>query len=161
MGKSGSLGPLLKHRTRLAQYSTENMVTLRADPSGQVEQGAWEVGSLRACGWCYLWVCSFGQVSKNLRTSFVWVAPPPGPPGSPPPRAKIQEVMPPSHRASHRTATNLPFILESSILDPRVGVHRHQTHVASVHPPWPPLPPPAGQGRAKPGLRTQPRRCGL
>lgn len=89
------------------------MVTLRADPSGQVEQGAWEVGSLRACGWCYLWVCSFGQVSKNPRTSFVWVAPPPGPPGSPPPRFKKSCRHHIEHRIGRRPIYHHPRILDS------------------------------------------------
>lgn len=100
-------------------------------------------------------MCSFGQVSKILCTSSVWVAPPPGPSWVPAPVLVLvpQEVMPPSHRASHRTATDLhsTIILESSILERVCTSTRHTSLLCPfpalfVHPPCPPLPPPAGQG---------------
>jgi hypothetical protein len=125
------------------------MVTLRADPSGQVEQGAWEVGSLRACGWCYLWVCSFGQVSQKPTYVVCVGCAAPGSPWVPSP--KIQEVMPPSHRASHRTATDLP-----SSSNPRstnlewVCTGTRHTSLLCI-PRAPPPPPPSSSSRSGEG----------
>ena len=127
------------------------MVTLRADPSGQVEQGAWEVGSLRACGWCYLWVCSlFGQVSKNLRTSFVWVAPPPGPPGSPPPRFKKSCRHHIEHRIGRRPIYHSSSNPRSSILEWVCTGTRH-TSLLCIPPGPPPPPPPSSSSRSGEG----------
>jgi hypothetical protein len=104
-------------------------------------------------------VCSFGQVSKILCTSSVWVAPPPGPSWGPRPCPRPRP--PRSHAAitSSIASDGDRFTVlyhHPRILDPREGVHQHQTHFASVSlpcpfraspcPPLPPPPPPAGQG---------------
>jgi hypothetical protein len=144
------------HQKGTAQY-TEYRVTLRADPSGQVEQGAWELGklgALRACGWCYLWVCCgcahLVKCPKYYARRLCGLRRPRVPPGSPSPSpSPPQEIMPPSHRGDRFT-----IILESSILEWVCTSTRH----TSLLWPFPALPCPFRASPPAPLFLLQPVR---